>query len=133
MKLVLKILGVVVALFVGVMILQMVASESGEVVVLTTTDADGNPQETRLWIVEYEDASWLRSGSPAAGWYQRLVANDAVTLERDEQSYAMRAVPVIENRQPINDLMNAKYGWADDYIGVVFGRDDAIAIRLDKI
>ncbi len=28
--------------------------------------------------------------------------------------------------------MREKYGWADQFIGFLFGRDDAIALRLDK-
>ena len=39
---------------------QMVASESGEVVILTTKDAAGRPVETRLWIAEHDGDVWLR-------------------------------------------------------------------------
>jgi hypothetical protein len=62
----------VVALLVGG--LEMIAAESGEVVVLRTTDAAGAPKETRLWVVEDGSHVWLRSGSEAAGWYQQLAA-----------------------------------------------------------
>ncbi len=52
MKLAVRLIGallvVVVVLFVG----QILASESGEVVVVTTTDATGAQHETHLWIVE---------------------------------------------------------------------------------
>ncbi len=38
----------------------MLASESGEVVVLTTADG----ATTRLWVVDHDGSAWLRSGAP---------------------------------------------------------------------
>ena len=131
MKLVLKIVGVVVGLLVALFILQAVASESGEVVVVSSTDAQGEVVETRLWIVDYEGDQWLRSGSPMAGWYQRMQANPNITVTRQEKTNAFVAVPKLEMRDTINAQLNAKYGWADDLIGAMFGRDDAIPILLE--
>lgn len=41
------------------------------------------------------------------------------------------AVPVVEKRERIAYLMADKYGWADSFIGFLFGREDSIPIRLD--
>ena len=119
----------VVALLVGG--LEMIAAESGEVVVLRTTDAAGAPKETRLWVVEDGSHVWLRSGSEAAGWYQQLAARPEVEVQRGDQTLRVRAVPEVGARTRINGLMREKYGWADAYIGMLFGRDDTIPIRLD--
>lgn len=119
----------VVALLVGG--LEMIAAESGEVVVLRTADAGGAAKETRLWVVEDGSHVWLRSGSEAAGWYQQLVARPEVEVQRGEETLRVRAVPEVGARTRINGLMREKYGWADAYIGILFGRDDAIPIRLD--
>lgn len=119
----------VVALLVGG--LEMIAAESGEVVVLRTADAGGAAKETRLWVVEDGSHVWLRSGSEAAGWYQQLVARPEVEVQRGEETLRVRAVPEVGARTRINGLMREKYGWADAYIGMLFGRDDAIPIRLD--
>lgn len=111
--------------------LEMVAAESGEVVVLRTTDDAGVPHETRLWIVEDGSHAWLRSGSPAASWYVLLQERPDVEVVRGEETLLVRAVPEEGARSRINDLMRQKYGWADAYIGALFGRDDAVPIRLD--
>jgi len=112
--------------------LQLAASESGEVVVLRTF-AGGEPQETRLWIVDDAGTSWLRAGSPEAGWYQRLKENPQVEVERGGAVYTYEAFP-IEGGPPVdhvNAFMLQKYGWADQLIGLVADRSDSVAIRLD--
>jgi hypothetical protein len=119
-----------VGLFVAVMALQMVASESGEVVVLTTTDAAGAAQETRLWVVDYDGSAWLRAGSDQQGWYGRLVQQPQVKVERAGATSAYTAQPIAAETPEINRLMAEKYGWADRFIGMMFPRENAVAIRL---
>ena len=133
-KVMLRVLGLFVALVVVVMGLQMIASETGEVVVVTTQDETGVRSETRLWIVEHEGNRWLRSGGGAASrWYQQLLANPQLELLRGTTRYYHRAMPVPDMQATVNDLMSEKYGWADSYIGFLFGREDSIAIRLDDL
>ena len=133
MKIALRVLGLFVVLLVVVIVVQLIASESGEVVVVTTRDAAGAETETRLWIVDHEGRSWLRSGAGAgAGWYQQLLADPQIELRRGTTRYYYQATTVPEMQETVNDLMNQKYGWADSYIGFLFGRDAAIAIRLDE-
>jgi hypothetical protein len=131
MKLVAKIFAGVVALGLLWWAVEMIAAESGEVVVLTTTDAEGGGHETRLWIVEHAGADWLRAGADISGWYQRLLARPEITVERDEQASPYRAVPDPTQRDAINRLFLDKYGWAEGYIGFFFDRDNAIPIRLE--
>jgi len=119
----------VVLLTVGA--LEMVAAESGEVVVLRTTDAAGAPHETRLWIVDDGNHSWLRAGNEASSWFVLLRERPDVEVVRGEETLPVRAVPEVGARTRINGLMHEKYGWADSYIGTLFGRDDTIPIRLD--
>ena len=69
------------------------------------------------------------SGSP--GFFAAvLVEGETVTVQRGEKSYVAVAEPTVGAIVTINGLMNVKYGWADDYIDMLFGRSDAIAIRL---
>ena len=72
----------------------MLASESGEVVTLRTSDAEGNQQATRLWVVDYSGAEWVRTGHPGKGWFKRVESNPRVDFERDGSSGARTAVPV---------------------------------------
>ncbi|MFI5216353.1 MAG: hypothetical protein ACHQ3O_07405 [Candidatus Limnocylindria bacterium] len=109
---------------------QYVASESGEVVVLRTRDAAGAFHETRLWVVDHDGSAWLRAGNPSGGWFPRLSADPGVLLVRGSETLAFQAVPTPEARDTINDLMQAKYGWADSYISFFFPRAKKIPVRL---
>jgi hypothetical protein len=119
--------GLVCVLFLGIGIL----SESGEVVVLQTVDAEGRSYETRLWIVEDAGRPWLRAGNPSSRWYAQLTGNPDVKIERGEQMLEYRAVPVEAARERINSLMEEKYGTADRLIGIMADRSDSVPIRLD--
>jgi hypothetical protein len=121
---------VVVALFFG---LVFGASESGEVVVLRTSDDAGAVRETRLWVVEDQGAEWLRAGNPEVGWFVRLRARPEVEVERAGLARRVRAVPVPEARDRINDLMQAKYGWADSVVCLLASREIKIPVRLDRL
>ncbi len=130
MKLALKIIGGLVVVLVLVIAVQFIASESGEVVVVTTTDADGVSAETRLWVVDHEGSAYLRSGSPQSGWFQRMQANPTIGVVRGETSMRATVEPDVSLRDTVNDLMREKYGWADAYISMLFGRADATPIRI---
>ncbi len=130
MKILLRMLGGILGLLLVVGVAQFVASESGEVVVLTTTDAAGASHQTRVWVVDHAGTTWLRAGAEMQAWYGRLLKQPEVEVERGENRQRYTAVPRPGNRELINDLMRDKYGWADQFIGVLFGRDDAIPIRL---
>ena len=116
--------------FGGVLILQGVASESGEVVVLSTQGSGDEPEETRLWVVDLDGFQYLRAGQPESAWLKRLQATSRVGVERGDDRMAYDAVPEPERRDEINALMATKYGWADAFIGKLFGRADAIPVRL---
>lgn len=131
LRVLVRIVLLVLVALLGIGALEIVAAESGEVVVLRTSDAAGATKETRLWIVEDGSHRWLRSGSPQAGWFVLLRQNPDVEIVRGEETLRVRAVPEVGARERINGLMREKYGWADAYIGALFGRDDAIPIRLD--
>jgi hypothetical protein len=127
-----RLVGAIVFLAVVVFGMQIVASESGEVVVLRTF-VGGDAQETRLWIVDDAGTSWLRAGQPSAGWYQRVLQNPDVEVERGGQTFEYRAFPVEGGpaAQHVNSLMFDKYGWAEQVIGILIDRSRSVAIRLD--
>jgi hypothetical protein len=108
-------------------------SESGEVVVLRTTDSAGATADTRLWIVEHEEAQWLRGGNPDSTWLGRVRANPDVEMTRSDDTRAYRAVIVAEPavRDRVNALMAEKYGTADRVIGWMSDRSAVVPIRLD--
>jgi hypothetical protein len=132
MKTVSWMLGLLMALAVGFFGLQVIASESGEVVVLYTDDG-GEAATTRLWVVDDEGHQWLRAGAES-GWYARLTARPEVELERDgvRRRYLAQVEPAMTPR--INQLMKDKYAWREDVVSVLAGsRDEAMAIRLTPV
>lgn len=131
MRIVVRIVGALVALAVVVIGLEMIAAESGEVVVLRTQTEDGSPRETRVWVVDEGGRQWLRAGNPASRWLIDIQRNGAVEVTRGDTTAAYTAVPDAASRDRLNALFAEKYGLADAYIGALFGRDDATPIRLD--
>jgi hypothetical protein len=122
---VLAVVGLVALIF----LVQLIASETGEVVVLTTETAEG-PKETRLWVVDLDGTQYLRAGADS-GWYQRLVAVPEVQLARGGVAAAYRAETHPEASVEVNRLMREKYAWRDQLIELfVGGRDDALAVAL---
>ena len=133
MKWVKRIALVLILVVLGLAALQYLASETtGEVIVLTTTDSNGESQETRLWIVDSGGEPWLRAGQDAAGWYGRILQNPTVQLTRDGTTATYTAVPNAAATDTINGLMREKYTWGETVISIFFDRSSSIAIRLDK-
>jgi len=127
MRWVIRLVGIVVALFVAVLAASTIASESGEVVVLHTPDP---VTKTRIWVVDDAGQQWIRAGNPKSRWLLAIQKNPAVTVERAGKSAEYTAVPDVESRERINALFAAKYRWADALIAALFGREDATPIRL---
>ena len=131
MKIVYWILGSFFAVILLFIITERLASERIEVVELHTNDASGEKLTTRLWIVDHDGYPYLRTGDDQAGWYQRLEAQEKIELTRDGTTAAYKTMPEPARRNAVNELMQQKYTWGDTFIGMVFGRDDAIPIRLE--
>ncbi len=130
MKIIARIVMVLVMVLIAWWLGQMIASETGEVVVLITQSETGEPKNTRLWVVDYEGNVWLRAGSEQAGWYKRIVSLPEITLQRRGIRQSFVAKPEPAYRDTINTQMRKKYGWRDAYIGFFFARDESIPIRL---
>ncbi len=113
----------------------MLASESGEVVVLSTTDAEGSVHETRLWVVEHDGALWLRAGVPSSAWLQRLRGHPEVRLQRAGIVHRYRAVPSDDAglRAAINAKIAEKYGWAESLIAVTRDGSASVPVRLQTL
>lgn len=119
-------------LLIGVLGLEIVASESGEVVVLSVA-ADGGLEETRLWVVDLDGQQYVRAGHTGAGWYAAAVAAPSVRVLRggQEADYRLEAAPTARAR--VAEAMLAKYGWRERYIAtLVGGREGAMPLRLQR-
>jgi hypothetical protein len=119
-------------LLAGVLVLASELVDEGEVVDLTT---GSDEQETALWIVDLEDASYLRAASPGVSWLARLRVQPTVMLARAGGAHSFRAVPddTAGTVEKVNRAMAEKYGLADVLWGHVSDRSRAIAIRLELL
>ena len=107
------------------------AGERTEVVVLHTRDERGVEFATRMWVVDLGDVTWVRVANPRRGWYQRLLTNPHVELERGGRVEARLAIPDSspETRLAVDEAFAAKYGLVDRWYGLLV-RDGAVPIRL---
>lgn len=131
MRLIAKLLGGALALVVAIFLVQGVASETGEVVLLTTLhDTTGETSTTRLWVVDHDGAMWLR-GNAESGWTQRALAQTApLQLERNDRHYIFGVASEPAQVARVNALMRKKYGWRDQLISLMAPREDSVALRL---
>ncbi len=107
------------------------AGEQTEVVVLHTRDERGAEFATKMWVVDLGDVTWVRVANSRRAWYQRLVANPRVELERGGRREAVLAIrePSPEARLAVDEAFAAKYGLVDRWYGLLVRRD-AVPIRL---
>ena len=124
-----RILGVLVAVGVAFFGLMFAASESGEVVTLSTVDEAGASHETRLWITDLPDGSYLRGGRDAQ-WVARALARPDVLLRRDGQQRRVRLVVAEGKLAEVHAGMERKYGWADSLVGGGSAPDSDVALRV---
>jgi hypothetical protein len=84
-----------------------------------------------MWVVDLGNVTWVRVANPRRGWYQRLLANPKVELERGGRRAAYLAIPENERatRLTVDEAFAEKYGWVDRWYGLLVRRD-AIPIRL---
>ena len=119
-----------VAVVVVLVALLFVASESGEVVVLTSVDAGGEFHDTRVWIVDTEDGTYLRAGTAESAWLERVLARPQVTLERAGERREVRLILAEAMTPTVNAHMAYKYGVADMVVGALVPRSNAVALRV---
>jgi hypothetical protein len=110
------------------------ALESAEVVVLRTFDADGKAHESRVWIADDEEGRvWIEAAESQKPFYLRLIARPEVELLRAGETKVMRAsaFPGEEGHRRIRDLLAAKYGWRDVWVGLLVDTSASVAVRLE--
>jgi hypothetical protein len=103
-----------------------------EVIVLRTQEADGGWFETRLWIVDDGDVSWLHGAD--SRWMHNLEARPTVEIERAGETHRYQAEPVPCPQPRVHQLLREKYGLADRWVRLM-GPDDEFtrAVRLSPL
>lgn len=134
MRYVLWAIGVPVGLVLALLVVQTLASERVEVVDLYTTDETGEIQATRLWVMDDEGFQYLRVGADGSGWFDRILENGQIEVQRNGNTRAYTVVQRPDKSQRINDLMQEKYTWGDSFFAVMLGsRDGSIPLELHPV
>jgi hypothetical protein len=118
---------------VAALVLGALAIDEGEVVALTTFDADGRDHLTQLWIVDLDGDSYLRSAAPDNAWLERLRARPEAILARGEGDSAVTATPVSSSEllTRVNRAMAEKYGASDRLYSALFDRSGSVPVRIE--
>jgi hypothetical protein len=126
-------LAVAVALAFAFGAMTLLALEGREVVVVRTQDADGGKRATRTWIADAEGAAWIEAANPERPFLHDLEREPALVLDRQGTPLRCRASIALNpgGHERIRDLLAAKYGWADCWIGVLADTRRSLAVRLD--
>ncbi len=102
------------------------ASElGGEVVILEKSVAPNETRMVRLWIVEdsaIANVAWIEHGDKSASWIQQLSEDPIITLTRDQRTLQYHATLDEAAHDLMHRLRRAKYGWADRFIELLFGK-----------
>ena len=111
------------------------ALEWDGVAVLETRAPDGTPRTTRVWLAEEEGSLLLEAGSAERPWYRDVLLDPLVRLERDGGSLPFRAVPEPGDagHRRIRELLRARYGWRDAWVGLLADTSQSIAVRLEPL
>lgn len=134
MRLVGIVVGILIAIVVGFVGLIFGASElGGEGVTLYTTDATGAEHQTPLWVVDFDGAQYLRSGSGPSGWFVRLQERPDVRVQRGGEVKPYRAIPQPEKVPAVDALMAEKYGVADRIVDLIRDPARSVAVRLEPV
>ena len=109
----------------------LAALEGGEVVVLRTHDAAGT-RDTRTWVADDEDGTWIEAATPARPFLAQRRQDADVMLKRGGTWTHCQAdvVPNPGGHRRIRRLLASKYGWKDRWIGLLTDTSQSLAVRL---
>ena len=110
------------------------ALEGREVVVIHTVSAAGSHRATRVWIADEGRCSWIEAATPERPFYRDHLTNPRVELDRHGQRtrYLAEPIPNPDGHRQIRQLLAAKYGIADCWIGLLQDTSRSLAIRLQR-
>ena len=111
------------------------ALESGGVAVLETRAPDGTPRTTRVWVAEEDGSLLVEAASAERPWYRDVLLDPMVSLKREGHVEAFRALPEPGDagHRRVRELLRARYGWRDAWVGLIQDTSGSIAVRLEPL
>jgi hypothetical protein len=109
------------------------ALEGRDVAVLHTHAPDGTTRTTRTWVADDGDILWVEAAFPQRPFYQQLLANPEVEVERGGIVRRYRATPAAnpDGHTRIRAWLADKYGWADRWVGLLQDTSASVAVKLE--
>jgi len=101
-----------------------------EVRVLTTNE-DGTPRETTIWLAVVDGRGYIRTGGWTK-WGDNVARNPDIALRIGDTEHSLRASFVEDEalRERIVAAFREKYGWSDGFLDVFRGSKPRI-MQLD--
>lgn len=102
---------------------------SVETVEIVTTNEDGTPKETTIWLVVVDGEGYVRTGSTR--WKANIDRDKDVTLRIEGSEYPLRVefATDAELRARVEQAFRDKYGFSDSFIDI-FRSGDSNIMRL---
>jgi hypothetical protein len=99
---------------------------------IVTTNEDGTPRTTRIWLVVWQGNGYIRTGRTR--WRADIERNPDVVIRIDEDEHPLRATEITdpETREAIAKVFREKYGFSDQLTGLYRGLGGPpVILRLD--
>jgi hypothetical protein len=102
-----------------------------QTVEVLSTDEDGDPRETTIWLIVVDGQGYIRT-SQSTRWGKNVARNPDIALRIGEGEYPVRASFVDDEalRERIVKAFRQKYGWIDGFLNIVRGSSPRL-MRLD--
>ena len=102
-----------------------------EEVEVLTTDEDGSPRETTIWLAVLEGQGYIRT-TRSTTWGDNVERDPDIALRIGEEEHSLTAAFVEDAalRERIIQAFRDKYGWFDGLLNVIRGSNPRI-MRLD--
>ena len=103
-----------------------------ETVQVFTTDEDGSPRDTTVWLAVVDGQGYIRTGSTT--WGGNVVRDPELILRVDGSEYPLRAEFVEDDgeRERIAAGFRAKYGFQDRMLSPIRGRRPKIMRLMSR-
>jgi len=111
----------------------LLALEGREVVVVRTHAPDGQTHATRIWVADADGVAWIEAANPERPFLHDLERDPEMQLERGGRVLRCQAAIAAnpDGHRRIRELLAARYGWADCWIGLLADTRRSVAVRLD--
>ena len=99
---------------------------------LRTIDDAGGPRDTRTWVADADGASWIEAANPERPFLRDIAQRPDVEVWRAGTWLRCRATAIANpgGHDRIRQLLAAKYGWADRWVGRLTDTSQSSAVQV---